>query len=227
MGKTRTMEHFEISQKNSVLHIEGFPDAVKVISIGGPLAKHLSDLALHKADLEFADKSLDAINLAPEEPFEFREALWRSAIVHFLKCFGSSGARFQLSSKKILKAEPPEAQIVFDYFKNLRNKHLVHDENSYAQSIPGAILNDGSKDYKIEKVVCLASIAVTLSQDNYSNLKRLIQQSYAWVIAEFDKLADSITNDLEKESYEKLLSKEPMKYYVPSNDDIDKNRNLP
>jgi len=97
------MEHFEISQQESSLHIEGFPDAVKVIAVEGGRSKRLADLALHKDDLEFADSCLDAINVSPEEPFVIREALWRSAIVHFMKCFGDSGARFQLSSVKILK----------------------------------------------------------------------------------------------------------------------------
>ena len=85
------MENLDLSQRDSSLHIEGFPDAVKILDIEGPLAKRLADLALHRSDLEFADGCLDAINLAPEEPYVIREALWRSAIVHFMKCSGDSG----------------------------------------------------------------------------------------------------------------------------------------
>lgn len=48
------MEYFPIKQTENGLHIEGFPDAVKVIRIDGPQSKRLADLALHKADLEFA-----------------------------------------------------------------------------------------------------------------------------------------------------------------------------
>jgi len=143
------MEHFEISQQESGLHIEGCPDAVKVIAVEGWRSKRLADLALHKDDLEFADSCLDAINVSPEEPFVIREALWRSAIVHFMKCFGDSGARFQLSSVKILNGELPEVSMAFEYFKDLRNKHFVHDENSYAQSLPGAILNR-QRDKKLQ-----------------------------------------------------------------------------
>ncbi len=199
-----TMEYFGISQKESGLHIEGFPDAEKVVCIDGPQAKRLSDLALHKADLDFADQCLDAINQTPRESHIIREALWRSAIVHFLKCFGDSGARFQLSAQKVLKIEPPEAMMAFNYFRDLRNRHLVHDENSYAQSLPGAILNKGNKEYKIERIVCFAAIAATLAQDNYSNLKMLIQKSRAWVVDQFDKLCKLVTEELEKETYTNL-----------------------
>ena len=49
------MDHFAISKTGSGLYIEGFPDAVKVITITGPDAKRVADLSLHKEDLEFAD----------------------------------------------------------------------------------------------------------------------------------------------------------------------------
>lgn len=221
------MEFFELSQRESGLHIEGFPDAVKVIGIDGPRSKRLADLALHKDDLAFADSCLDAINLSPEKPSVIREALWRSAIVHFMKCFGDSGARFQLSATKILKGEPPEALMAFEYFKHLRNKHFVHDENSYAQSLPGAILNPKTKSCKIEKIVCFAAIAKTLGQENYGNLKLLIQKTHSWVIAEFDQLCDTLTAELELEPYESLLKKESLTFRAPTNDEIQKNRNAP
>jgi hypothetical protein len=221
------MEHLEISLRESGMHIEGFPDAEKVIRIEGPRAKRLSDLALHKADLDFAENCLDAISLAAEEPHVIREALWRSSIVHFLKCFGNAEARFQLSAVRILKGEPSEAMMAFNYFKGLRNKHLVHDENSYAQSIPGAILNKGNKSYKIEKIVCFAAIAGTLAQENYNNLKLLIQKSRSSVIAEFDQLCETLTKDLEKEPYDKLCAKESLTYRKPTIDELHKNRNAP
>jgi len=62
------MEHFTISKTEAGLHIEGFPDAVKVVVIDGREAKRLADLALHKDDLEFADACLDAIDQAPADP---------------------------------------------------------------------------------------------------------------------------------------------------------------
>jgi hypothetical protein len=218
------MEHLKISQRESSWLIEGFPDAVKVIRIKGPRAKRLSDLALHKGDLDFAENCLDAMSLAPEEPYVIREALWRSSIVHFLKCFGDAGARFQLSAPKILKGEPPEALEAFSYFKELRNKHLVHDENSYAQSIPGAILNKGDKDYKIEKIMCFSAIAGTQAQENYGNLKLLIQKARAWVTDEFDRLCGTLTKELEKEPYEKLYANESLKYRVPTIDELSDRR---
>ena len=117
--------------------------------------------------------------------------------------------------------------MVFEYFKDLRNKHFVHDENSYAQSIPGAVLNNGTKNYKIEKIVCLAAFSATLEQGNYSNLKLLIEKAKAWVVAEFDSLCERLTGALEKESYEDLLERDAITCRVPSVDEVSRARKAP
>jgi hypothetical protein len=213
------MKHFKITKTEEGFHLEGFPDAIKIVALGEHEAKRLADLALHKADLVFADACLEGINNLPTEPIIYREALWRSAIVHFLKCFGN-GARFQLAAEKIYKKDPPEAMIAFNYFKNLRNKYVVHDEKSYTQSIPGAILNNGEKDYKIEKIVCFSAFGATLEQDNFSNLKLLVQKARAWVEEEFEALANRLTDILERDSYDSLMAREPISYTVPTIDEV-------
>lgn len=221
------MEKYEVSQTDAGLQINGFPDGVKVIALEGGRAKRLADLALHKSDLQFANHCLEAINSTPENPNILREALWRSAIVHFFKCFGDSGCRFQISADTVLKGEGSTAMLVFKYFKSLRNKHLVHDENSYSQSLPGAILNNGSKDYKIEKIVCFATNAVTLMPENYSNLKLLIDKGLMWVEKEFDVLCDSLTTELESLGYDDLMARAPMRFQVPEEDDLHRRRLAP
>lgn len=221
------MEPYQVSQTESGLRIEGFPDGVKVIALDGPRSQRLADLALHKSDLQFADDCLIVINSIPEQPRVIREALWRSAIVHFFKCFGDSGSRFQISADKVLKGEVSEAMVAFNYFKSLRNKHMVHDENSYSQSLPGAIVNNGSKSYKVEKIVCFATNAVTLVPENYSNLKLLIEKAHAWVVAEFDRLCDILTEELEATPHEQLLSLPSMTFRAPTEEDLHRSRRVP
>jgi hypothetical protein len=82
------MERFSITKAGDVFHIDGFPDAVKVLRITGPKSQRLADLALHRADLDFVLECLVATSRQPDEGNVVRQALWRSAIVHFIKCFG-------------------------------------------------------------------------------------------------------------------------------------------
>ena len=220
------MEQFSITKTESGFQIEGFPDAAKVIQIKGPKSKQLADLSLHKTDLEFAFECLETINQTSDKPWVVRQALWRSATIHYTKCFGGNKARGQLDSNKIYKGNS-DALTAFNYFKNLRNKHFIHDDNSYAQSIPCAILNKPAKSYKIEKIVCFSAIGETLEQGNWNNLHLLIQTARKWVVVEFDILCDTITKELEAKPYEDLNNLEPVTYTVPKIDDLKKNRNAP
>jgi hypothetical protein len=45
------MESYPVSQTATGLHIDGFPNAVRVVRISGPKVKRLADLALHVSDL--------------------------------------------------------------------------------------------------------------------------------------------------------------------------------
>jgi len=150
------MEDLEITQTTNGIQIEGFPDAVKFVQITEPKAKRITDLALHRTDLKFALECLEGINLVAEEPASLRQGLWLSAIVTFMKCFGKNKSRGPLSYKKIYKGKKVAKEVV-EYFKSLRNKHLVHDDNSYAQCQTGAVLNKRECDYKIAKIICRPS----------------------------------------------------------------------
>lgn len=217
------MEHFAISKTAEGFHIEGFHDAVKVLRITGPKSQRLADLALHKADLEFALECLNTINQVPEVPYVLREALWRSAVVHFIKCFGQSESRFSLDPKKVYKGDI-RAFEPFRYFESLRKKHLVHDENSYTQCLPGAVLNRKGMDHKIAKIVCLSVIGDTLSQGNYNNLHLLTTQAREWVGAQFDELCGVITSELEPKSHDELVAMDAIVYTAPGADDVHKTR---
>src|SRR5688500_6411527 len=124
------MDHLDISlTSRGNVHIEGFPDAVKVVALDPANTRLICDLALHLQDLEFATGCLSGINSNTDGLM--REALWRSAVVHFFKCFGE-GVRSRLVPEAIYQSDSEGAE-VFRYFRNLRNKHFVHDENSYIE----------------------------------------------------------------------------------------------
>ena len=217
------MENLSMTNTDTEIHIEGFPDAVKVIRIDGPKSKRLAALSLHNTDLVIAAKCLEMINqISDSQPF-LKQMLWLAAIIHYFKCFGNSRSRSSLSAKKIYKKDA-EGLSTFNYFKALRNKHVVHDENSYTQCLPGAILNRRDKDYKIEKVVCLSVTAETLSQTDYSNLSLLIKTTKAWVATEFDNLCQVVTDELETKPYDELYSREEITYSKPTIDEIYENR---
>lgn len=184
--------------------VDGLPDAKHFVELKGHLPKQIAHLALHKTDLDFVLEMLRQINVV--EGQIVKEALWELAIIRFIKCFVGGSARIQLDENTIL-ANKPGAMAVFRFFKDIRNKHFVHDENSYTQCTPAAALNDGQKAFKIEKIVAVGTKGITLDQPSYENLELAARQSLEWVVAKFDALCDKLTIELEKETMEELLKR--------------------
>jgi len=220
------MEDLGFKQTKEEIQIDGFPDAVKVVQITGEKAKRLADLTLHRTDLKFAIGFLEGINLVAEESEWLRKGLWHSAIVNFMKCFGKSKSRVPLDYKKVYKGERV-GKDVFLYFKNLRNKHVVHDENAYTQSHPGAIINKKSCDHQIAKIICVAFIGVALDQAAYSNLHTSITHALKWVEEQIEDLCNVLTLELEAVPYDDLFSRKEIVYAPPKVEEIDKPRATP
>ena len=217
------MERFKIDLTDSGFHIDGFPDATKVIKLSGPKAQQLSELASHRYDLQIALASLEGINGVGPEDYLVRQSLWRSAVEHSMKCFSASQVRSKLNPKKVFKGDP-DAQEVYEYFRNLRNKHIAHDENAYSQCIPGAVLNGPNSMYNIAKIVCFSAVADTLDQGNYGNLHEMITEALSHIDARFESLCSNLTAELEARSYGELDAMEEMTYSKPELGDIGKSR---
>jgi hypothetical protein len=217
------MDFLQLSDDGSDIKIEGYPDGVKVVRLDGPLARRAADLALHQQDLEFAQGCIQVLEGQPNTSSIAQRAIWHAAIVHYMKCFGGSNSRAQLNEKAVYKAKPG-AFDPFNFIKNLRHKHVVHDENSHHDARTGAIINDGTKAFKIEKIVVHTQVAMTLENENLGNLRLLIEDALAWVCAQFDEVAAKLTEQLEKESHADLLAREQLRWDWPKLDEVSRAR---
>ena len=217
------MEDIAITHNENTFHIESFPDAVKVLKITGRKSRRIADLALHKVDLDFALQCLETINHTPSEPYLLREVLCQSALSRFIKCFGQNKSRFSLDPKVIYK-DDIEAVKAYNFFLSLRNKNLVHDENSYTQRLPDAVLNKDGMDYKIAKITCLSVVGNILKRGTYNNLHLLTTNARKWVISQFDEICHILTAELEARPYNELLAMEGIAYAAPAADDVHKPR---
>jgi hypothetical protein len=207
------------------LRITGYPSAERAIRLTGHEARRLSDLALHTQDLHFAGECLIHLRLAKDLPDLVREALWRSSIVHYMKCFGKSASRFSLDHRKFLDSGLPRQ--VHRYFHELRDKHVVHDDNSYLQSIPVAIVSPLGQSPKIQDVVSLTVIAHTLTDADLGNLDMLIGAASRWVDSEFERLQSMIRHATESLDHAELLIREQASFRVSTIEDLSARRSPP
>lgn len=214
------MEDIHITMKDGHLHVEGFPEAVKLARVEGEKAHRLKDLALHRGDLSFAKQCLKSINDDAVDHFG-QEVFWQSAIVNFAKCF-SSGARRPLKHGAVYQS--PEALEAWKYFLDLRNKNIAHDVSVFVTVEVGAAINPPDHEHVIAKVICPSMRVSTLNNGLFGNLTLLIDEALAWVDKEQDRLCDAITADLRKESYETLMRRPDVAYTAPEAKDVNRGR---
>ncbi|MFV8595066.1 hypothetical protein ACNRBS_11205 [Ralstonia pseudosolanacearum] len=207
------MESFLMSQTATGVHIEGFPDAVKLIRLTGDKAARVADLALHRHDLDFADSCLMELSKAADSSIVQR-ALWHAAIVNYIKCFGG-GVRTDLDADLIYGGNAL-AMEAYRYFRELRNKHIAHDVNAYAQCTPGAVVNKEGHQYKVAKILCTSTFAETIQQDSFDNLHNLIADARKAVEIEFDNLCAELTTELEAKPHAELLASDSVTCGVPT-----------
>jgi hypothetical protein len=213
------MNYLDVTLADGAFVIGTEPEGGKAVLLTNQKAQRLADYGLHQADLEFAYQAIAKImSKEVTDPF-LVEALWRTSVIHFMKCFGKD-VRSTLSEKAIYKTESPIAMIAFEYFKNLRHMHFAHDANPFAQSIPYAVLTDGKQEQKVHSVECFAAFAVTSSNENIMNLNLLIVGALKHVNNAFDELSANIRRELELLDYAELSAMPDVSYRAPTMDDV-------
>ena len=143
------------------------------------------------------------------------EGLWIAAIARYFKCFGGNKSRSQLSAKAILKGHPG-AETVFAYFQDLRDKHIVHDENPLTQAFVGVVVNGVSAPYKVADIVSLAINAFTVDDAHLTQLTQLVDVTLSWVDAKRDELHHKLGHEYEQWSRRELLALPDMQFTVPT-----------
>lgn len=224
------VQRYEVNLVEDKFHIDGFSDAVKLISISDLVpnqSRELSNIASCRMDLIFAKACLDSLRDAQDPSPLLQDALWRGAIVYYCKCFAQRGSKRPLPYTKILPVIPdsqPQPREIHKYFLALRNKHIVHDENAWLQVLTGAVVAVPGRAYNMEKVVCASFQGQTLNDGNFGNLYLLIEHALVWVESRFDTLCNDITEELEKLPRETLLGQPQLKYRAPEAKDVDSPR---
>lgn len=145
--------------KAITMDIKGPPSLRRIIEIPADLAAPYVNLFLHKVDLNRAREFLvefDKQGGVPP-PGGIRpglamtvvcQALWHSALASTMKCFQHSESRTEkLDPDRIFGTDITQlVRAAFDLLKALRNKHVLHDENDWMQTVTYAIIGDAGNN---------------------------------------------------------------------------------
>lgn len=221
------MKFFNFEVVDETIHILEYPNADKILELPDDnYVKRLKDMWLHWWDLNEAKKSLESIN--SDNSDVVNRALAQNSIVVFYKCFGASKFRDNsLKRNKILANYPPEAKAVFDFYKDLRDKFIVHDESRLSQVFTGVILQSNKKYPYVDTMSTVAVVEKFTSQQELKGLAsfgRLIIVAIQWVEAEIDKLCDLLKDQYKEKEMPDFQGFKPLCFSAPTQNEVYKKR---
>lgn len=207
--------------------IDGYPNAIAAKALRPSDSKELAALALHRSDLGKCVAWLDQIDkvlaLKTEEGKTIADGLMLAVIAKAFKCFGTSASRGKLRKEDITGTDNSKIA-VFDYFKNLRNKHVIHDENSYSQSFPALIVNNVNEPTKVADVLILAFNSNYLDQSHLAALRQLVTATKEWIENRCEKLRTEMVAKYDKMSHQDLMALGDLVYKAPTASDVQTKR---
>lgn len=208
------------------LRIENYPTAAHVGVASGELAEELRDLYLARSDLQATHQWLVIMASLPTTTKSFddiHEALWIASITTYFKCF-AQGVRKTKLKKEDIYVDRPEAIELFDYFLDLRNRHLAHDVNAFIQCAVGVVVNPDGNPQKIADAIAIPFRVVTARPDFLSKFLLLVATTQDWVDKRVSELFKLVCDEYTKLPHAELLALPALKTTIPSPADVGKRR---
>lgn len=223
------MQTFRFETTGDEIRILDYPnsDVDAILELpNDKFVKQLKDFLLHWWDLMEVQQCLKSIN--PKNTDVINRALAQNAIITFYKCFGVNESRNNsLDRKKILNGQPPEAKDTFEYYRNLRNKFIAHDEGRLSQPLVAAVLTS-TKEYPFDDIIWSVSVAEMFAgKENQEGLKSFYQLTLValqWVENKIDELIDLLKRQYKGKKMADFQGLKPLQLSVPRKDEMYKKR---
>ena len=92
-------------------------------------------------------------------------SLWNNALITFFRCFGSGLRKYKLDSS-LFKNLDGEPLMIFEFFKNVRDKHLCHPVNMFEEIKIGAIIEN-------QKVIVIGNLNIKRVFEEHEQIRNL------------------------------------------------------
>lgn len=186
----------------------------KLLQLSGPKARTLEEFSLHSHDLTASLQLLEALNNKTLSS-EVRKGLWYHAITIFYKCFKHSDARRRLWPQVVF-AKRPDLMPAYNFFLNLRDRHIVHDDNPYIKAYVGVYVNKNNDSYTVEEIVNHVAVFDILDESRWRIFYELAYYAIEWTEKEKMRLKNLLQLECEKKTSEEFDSLKELAITVPT-----------
>lgn len=187
----------------------------------GPVAQRVAALSLHHFDISFCERILNEHHSKfVNEYNDLSLALWISVITKFMSCFQYSKARPPLDPQNVFGANSTTLQD-FQLIRAMRDKHVVHDENSHYNAAAFAWIKPNGDVYGVGPMIAVARIDPTLVE----KIRNLVARAQDYIQNEMEEAGKELLDQVQAMSLDERTTLPKGVYFVlPSEDDINKTR---
>ena len=196
-------------------------NALQPVHLAGHLAKCVADLSLHQYDLSFCERILKTYSSKfVDEYDDLTLALWIAVLTKFISCFQGSDARRSLDGRKVYRSDA-KAFENFTFVMALRNKHIVHDENSHYGANAFAWLEQDGDVRQVGTMITVARIDPTL----VAAMRDLVERAQEHVHVAIGDAGEKLLAEVQAMTPEARAALPKSIYFpLPTDDDIHRNR---
>ncbi|MGY2992885.1 hypothetical protein [Mesorhizobium sp. URHB0026] len=198
------------------LHIDGYPDAAYLVLLKSKKAKRLVRLRAHQSALIFCERAMQELGAIPEDRSIAREAVLVGVAVKFFSCFGQNAVVGPLSANRVFTAMP-DARECYAYWKDIRDKHIVHDESALTFEGTGLVLGSGGDLHDVLSMK--VSIEIT-DREHAQLLYDLIDHTLKHLEKEVSDLLPAVFEEAAAMTADERLSLPCMSFTKPNLSDV-------
>jgi len=186
--------------------------ALQGVQLAGHIAKRVADLSLHQYDMDFCARLLkeNGARLVGEYD-DLSQSLWIAVLTKFISCFGNSKARALLNKDKVYGSDLKALQ-AFGWISNLRDKHVVHDENSYYGATAFAWLE---KDGNVRQVGAMTYVT-RLDPGLVDALRYLVERAQEHIRIAITDAGEALLAEVQAMSPEARAALEKIRIALPT-----------
>ena len=215
------MIDYQVTMTDEGFVIQGnFPSNLTPIALPANYIhkKRFLSYFLHKNDVERAVSYLECIS--NDKHHFVNEGLFVAALTIFIKCFGT-GVRERVSDDIY---DTPDTKDSYNQFKDVRDKHFVHDVNGMTQTTDFMLVNLDEANPHIHNASVIYNIATFNYRYEANKLIHLMQILHNYLCREIDKMSDDIINEFKSKSKDELISYGSPNIRLANIDDVSKRR---
>jgi hypothetical protein len=196
-------------------------DALKQAQLTGPIAQRVAALSLHHFDISFCDRLLEEHRPKFVQDYsDLSLALWIAIVTKFMSCFQTSKARPALDPRKVYGSNSTAFQN-FELLDALRNKHVVHDENSHYQAKAFAWLEPNGDVRQVGPMIAVARIDPAL----VTAMRNLVKAAQDYIHVAMEDAGKALLAAVQAMSPEERATlPKTISFPLPTADDIKKTR---